>query len=246
MTKNQIEYAKLKEMQRSNKASEELTHFRDLSSAYVNFGNLNENIRHNQAVESQAMLDLGIKSENAGANVMNALTNSRNAETNRYNAETNRINSEINQYNADTQRLNYDVNKQNAYTNAYNAQINARNADVNFQNAQTNSRNASINAINAKTRQREADIAQQKADDTFWIEQGKLIVSEEQLALNERDVAVREAAQDTKEYEVSFLPQKYDIEGTKASSTVFKAGADVVTNILGTGLNAFTRLVPFM
>lgn len=59
MTKNQIEYLKLLESQRSNKAQESLTAKRDATTRELGFGNLAETTRHNLQSEAhnRAVLD---------------------------------------------------------------------------------------------------------------------------------------------------------------------------------------------
>lgn len=52
MTRNQIEFAKLRETQRANLANEELTRLRDSRAHSVSLGQLQETGRHNQAVEA--------------------------------------------------------------------------------------------------------------------------------------------------------------------------------------------------
>lgn len=58
MTKNQIEYLKLRETQRSNLAQEELTRTRDSRSYEIGLGTLAESQRHNRATEEQARVSL--------------------------------------------------------------------------------------------------------------------------------------------------------------------------------------------
>lgn len=58
MTKNQIEYLKLRETQRSNLAQEDLTRSRDSRTYEIGLGTLAESQRHNRATESQARLSL--------------------------------------------------------------------------------------------------------------------------------------------------------------------------------------------
>lgn len=59
MTRNQIEYLKYKEAQRSNLKQEELTAARDQAAKELGFGNLAENVRHNTATERHNTLVLG-------------------------------------------------------------------------------------------------------------------------------------------------------------------------------------------
>lgn len=58
MTKNQIEYLKLRETQRANLAQEELTRTRDSRSYEIGLGTLAESQRHNRATEEQARVSL--------------------------------------------------------------------------------------------------------------------------------------------------------------------------------------------
>lgn len=58
MTKNQIEYLKLRETQRSNLAQEDLTRARDSRSYEIGLGTLTESQRHNRATEEQARVSL--------------------------------------------------------------------------------------------------------------------------------------------------------------------------------------------
>lgn len=58
MTKNQIEYLKLRESQRANLAQEDLTRLRDQRSYAINLGTLAESQRHNVATEQQARASL--------------------------------------------------------------------------------------------------------------------------------------------------------------------------------------------
>lgn len=58
MTKNQIEYLKLRESQRANLAQEDLTRLRDQRSYVINLGTLAESQRHNIASEQQAKASL--------------------------------------------------------------------------------------------------------------------------------------------------------------------------------------------
>lgn len=59
MTKNQIEYLKLREQQRSNLANEALTEKRDTTTRELGFANLGETNRHNLATERHNTLVLG-------------------------------------------------------------------------------------------------------------------------------------------------------------------------------------------
>lgn len=59
MTKNQIEYLKVLESQRANRATEELTASRDKTNRELGLGTLAENTRHNQATEAQQYAVLG-------------------------------------------------------------------------------------------------------------------------------------------------------------------------------------------
>lgn len=59
MTKNQIEYLKLQELQRSNRANEALTEKRDTTTRELGFANLGETSRHNLATERHNTLVLG-------------------------------------------------------------------------------------------------------------------------------------------------------------------------------------------
>lgn len=58
MTRNQIEFGKLKETMRANRENERLTGLRDERAHYVNLGQLSETGRHNLATESQARASL--------------------------------------------------------------------------------------------------------------------------------------------------------------------------------------------
>lgn len=66
MTKNQIEYAKLREAMRSNLAGEDLTRKRDLAARELGINTLAESTRHNQAVE---LLDSGKLNETVRSNL---------------------------------------------------------------------------------------------------------------------------------------------------------------------------------
>lgn len=59
MTRNQIEYFKLLETRRNNRAVEALTRARDLANYRLGSGTLAENTRHNKAAESQQYAVLG-------------------------------------------------------------------------------------------------------------------------------------------------------------------------------------------
>lgn len=59
MTKNQIEYLKLRETQRANLKNESLTEMRDKTAKELGFGNLAETSRHNQATERHNTYVLG-------------------------------------------------------------------------------------------------------------------------------------------------------------------------------------------
>lgn len=89
MTRNQIEYAKLREQQRTNQAQEALTSLRDQRSYEVSTRSLDESARHNQALE---MLEFG-----------------RMSETGRHNRETERAQSvqlqETARHNRETETL---------------------------------------------------------------------------------------------------------------------------------------------
>lgn len=74
MTKNQIEYLKYKESQRSNMRQEELTAARDSTARELGFGTLAETTRHNQAVETHNTKVLG---ETQRHNVAQEFHNSR-------------------------------------------------------------------------------------------------------------------------------------------------------------------------
>nr|AMP18943.1 hypothetical protein [Otarine picobirnavirus] len=58
MTKNQIEYLKLRETQRANLVQEDLTRSRDSRSYEIGLGTLAESQRHNRATEEQARVSL--------------------------------------------------------------------------------------------------------------------------------------------------------------------------------------------
>lgn len=115
MTKNQIEYWKHKEQQqynskylaelnRSNRAKEDLQKQINAINLDLGKGNLGESIRSHQAQEREAnrsnlaretetrrsnLANEGIAQSNATTNYLNALTNARNADTNSLNAQTN-------------------------------------------------------------------------------------------------------------------------------------------------------------
>lgn len=59
LTKNQLEYLKLLETQRSNRENERLTGERDRVTKELGFGNLAENMRSNRAKEAQQVAVLG-------------------------------------------------------------------------------------------------------------------------------------------------------------------------------------------
>lgn len=89
MTKNQIEYLKHKETQRSNLRNEELTAQRDATNRELGFGNLAEATRHNVATErhNAAVLDETSRHNLATeANEANKLL-----ETTRHNQATERV-----------------------------------------------------------------------------------------------------------------------------------------------------------
>ena len=159
MTHNQIEYAKHKETQRSNLAKEAETHRsnvatelltdrRDSRAYEINLGTLNENIRHNTAVEA----------ETYRSNV------AREIETNRANlakeAETYRSNVAREQENirhnvVSEQELTRHQQAQESETTRTNKayeSIGRTNAAANWKNAETNTYNAETNRQNADTR----------------------------------------------------------------------------------------------
>lgn len=59
MTRNQIEYQKLLETERSNRRNEKLTEMRDATTRELGFANLGEASRHNRETERQAVAVLG-------------------------------------------------------------------------------------------------------------------------------------------------------------------------------------------
>lgn len=59
MTRNQIEYYKVQEQQRSNLANESIAKIRDANTLYLGKANLAETTRHNQAVEDYNVSFLG-------------------------------------------------------------------------------------------------------------------------------------------------------------------------------------------
>lgn len=64
MTKNQIEFQKLVETKRANRANEELTHERDAATKRLGLETLQETARHNQQVELQARDNLAEQQRN--------------------------------------------------------------------------------------------------------------------------------------------------------------------------------------
>ena len=148
MTRNQIEYQKLKEQQRSNQAQESIAQYKESKAVDLRSQELSESRRHNEVVESQAMINLGIQSRNAESgyrqseaslrqaeaalrnaetNVRNAETNERNAAANWYNANTNRINATTRQYEAESGRISANAAASQAASAAMNAQTNRYN-----------------------------------------------------------------------------------------------------------------------
>lgn len=151
MTKNQIEYAKLLETTRANKANESLTKQRDTRAYEINLGQLGETKRHNVATEAQARasLDETIRSNQAReAHEVNVLAETkrsnqaREAETQRSNlareAETHRSNVaqeiELNRSHlaneAETRRSNIAREAETARSNRANESIARDNVDI--------------------------------------------------------------------------------------------------------------------
>lgn len=151
MTKNQIEYAKLLETSRANKANEELTKRRDDRAYEVNLGQLDESRRHNVATEAQARasLDETIRANQAReAHEVNVLAETkrsnqaREAETQRSNlareAETHRSNVaqevELNRSHlaneAETRRSNLAREAETSRSNRANESIARENVDI--------------------------------------------------------------------------------------------------------------------
>lgn len=118
MTKNQIEYWKLretakhnelsrKESERSNREKERIQEQGNRYSFTIGQGNLAETQRANREkeletnrsnVENEAIKRFAneVSSRNVDVNRMNALTNARNADSNAYNATTNAMNAQTN------------------------------------------------------------------------------------------------------------------------------------------------------
>lgn len=82
----------------------------------VDYWKLQEQKRANRANEALGWANVAIGERNATANERNAATNERNAQINAFNAQVNARNADVNAYNAQTNRLNYFVNQQNADT----------------------------------------------------------------------------------------------------------------------------------
>lgn len=127
MTRNQIEYSKLLETQRSNRAQEAQTRIRDENARALGFANLGETNRHNLVTESQNQLALdetsrhnlatekhnaavlaesarhNLETESLGRDTLSETVRHNQAaesETNRHNLST----ESIQQYQADTAR----------------------------------------------------------------------------------------------------------------------------------------------
>lgn len=169
MTKNQIEYQKLLEMQRANMASEALTRRRDEGTLALREAELSETGRHNKAyeletlthnrnteveatrhnmeVENQGRTDLGIKDRNAA-------TNESQAAARWYDVTTGRMSQ------LETKRHNM---AQEAIQNVSN-QIGAVNATANMTQASNAATANRIRQGELDVRQQEADTASRKAD----------------------------------------------------------------------------------
>lgn len=165
MTKNQIEYAKLVEMRRSNRAQEELTGTRDSRSYEVSRSQLVELGRHNLAQEKQAKLSLD---EESRAN------RTREAETMRHNVVT-EIESERSHRTgegleqaklAETQRHNRTTEQVGAGTLAEQGRANRANEALKGQQIAESARQADQTLVELNRHQTATEGIQQQDADT--------------------------------------------------------------------------------
>lgn len=162
MTRNQIEYQKLLETQRANRASESITTARDAATRALGLDTLQETQRHNQQVELQARDNLAEQYRDnvaqlqelqrshmasEGIGWFNAQTQ-RNAqeETARYNT----VLTALNQYRADIDKYRADVSQ-------YAADVGASSHIASAGIAAAASQYASDNALLAKQLQLDLD-----------------------------------------------------------------------------------------
>lgn len=118
MTKNQIEYLKLRETQRSNVAQEHLTAHRDANTYEIALGNLNESVRSHKANE-----DLGNRQlrETVRSNMERERTNwAILDETNRHNVA---VEGETNRHNLATESQARDELTERKRSNLANEQL---------------------------------------------------------------------------------------------------------------------------
>lgn len=112
MTKNQIEYLKLRESQRANLAQEDLIRTRDQRSYAIGLGTLAESQRHNMVTESQARASLDETSRHNVAGEKQAQLNLE--ETTRHNKATE---EEMRRHNVVGERYNVDYLKESGRHN---------------------------------------------------------------------------------------------------------------------------------
>jgi hypothetical protein len=192
MTRNQIEYRKLVELERANRAQESLTGTRDTRTLGLKEQELAEVAQHNRRSEEVALGNLNVARNQLELTAfdntskrMSAEANVRNAETNALNAQTNVRNAEINEYNAQSNRMSAGANVRNAESNALNAQSN-------YQNAQTNV--AQLVELNRHNQVSEG-ISQFQADTARSRASTQNILDASSTALNRTKVTTEEAQQ---------------------------------------------------
>lgn len=192
MTKNQIEYNKLRETQRANRATEELTTERDEAQRRLGLRTLQETARHNQQVELQARDNLAEQFRNNTAQLnelqrahlasegiaqQNADTErERSGEIIRHDATSEKENERHNRELEAISRLNTDINRLGVEVGATSrlsaAEISAAASKAAAAMAAGASQYASDNALLAK--QMQVDLDRYSVDVNQQIRQAEL------------------------------------------------------------------------
>lgn len=227
MTRNQIEYRKLLETQRSNIAQELLTRTRDQAGIEARLLELGETTRHNQVIEDQGREQLGISRITAKANRLNAESNARNADTNAHNAETNRRNS--------------DINLVNARVNAYNADINAA---AYQESVRSHLANESIGRTQATASLMSAGAAQQQAVAAAQNAATNRYSAETERRVGLYNVGVNQQRANTESFKAQTEASSVKSQNTLRQAQAFKAIADTsLTNAQRSKVEAEAKAV---
>lgn len=200
MTRNQIEYLKFKESQRSNMRQEELTAARDSTARELGFGTLAETTRHNQASEAHNTRVLGetqrhnvaqefhnaqVLGEQIRSNVAReALQRAANEETARSNLARERESSRHNQELESQGRVQLRLTEQNLNENRRSNL--AREAETHRSNLARENETHRANVTSEANRAQQIQLGYDQLNQTRKYQQASIALGYSQLAESAR------------------------------------------------------------